>query len=111
MDGKREYPPAVRVHGINCQDIKGLLLSRLAMTKVVHQYPNGTPHLTCLSGGDRFGVIEAVKYPDHAYEESSVFPQDATKPLCAYCKGTHGVIDRLILPPGVARGLGSTNFR
>jgi hypothetical protein len=111
MDGKRDYPPAVRVHGIDCPEIKGLLLPRLAMTEIVQQYPNGTPHLVCLSGGDRVGVIEAVKYPDHAYKESSVSPPDATRPLCDYCKGTHGVLDQLILPPGVARNLGSTNFR
>jgi hypothetical protein len=111
MDGKRDYPPAVRVHGIDCLEIKGLLLSRLPAAEIVRQYPNGEPHHACLSPRDKVGVIEAVEYPGHAYEESSVFPPDATKPLCAYCKGTHGVLDRLILPPGVARDLGSTNFR
>jgi len=108
MDGKREYPPAVRVHGINCQEIEGLLLSRLPVPEIVCQYPNGERHQACLSPSASTGVIEAVEYRAHRYEKSSVCPPDATRPLCAYCKGTHGVLDLLILPPGVARGLGSS---
>lgn len=113
MDGKREYPPAVRVHGLTCPEIKTvlLMLTRLPMAEIAKEYPNGEPHLACLSGGDEVGVIEVVEYPDHVYETSSVVYPDATKPLCAYCKGTHGPLDALVWPPGVARNLGSTNFR
>lgn len=102
MAGKREFPPAVRVHHVDCAEIRGLLLARLPSAEIVRRYPNGAPHHACLSPCDAVGVIEVVEYPAHAYERSSVFPPDAVKPLCAYCKGTHGVLDRLILPSGFA---------
>ena len=109
--GEKEYPPAVRVHGVGCSEIKGMLLSRLPMSQIAIDYPNGSPHLACLSGGHRVGVIEVVEYPPHVYEGSSQCPADATKPLCAYCGGTHGVVDLLVLPPGVARDLPGRNHR
>jgi hypothetical protein len=109
--GQREYPPAVKVHGIGCAEVTGLLLSRLPMHQIARDHPNGSPHLACLSGGDTVGVIEVVEYPPHAYEESSQRPADASRPLCAYCGGTHGVLDALVLPPGVATGLPSTTHR
>jgi hypothetical protein len=106
-----EYPPAVRVHGIDCIDVKNKAFTRLPLAQIAATYPNGSPHLSCLSFGHREGVIEVVDYPDHPYEESSQHPADATRPLCAYCSGTHGVADQLLLPPGVARNLPSTRHR
>ena len=101
----RDYPPAVRVHGLECPDIPAhLLLSRLPMAEIAKDYPNGEPHLRCLSGGDRVGRIEVIEYPPHDYEVSSQHPPDAPRPLCAYCKGTHGILDVLTLPTSVARG-------
>lgn len=113
MDVKREYPPAVRVHGTGCPEIKSVLqtLTRLPLAMIAKDYPNGEPHHACLRRTDPEGVIEVVEYPPHPYEKSSIFPPDANKPLCSYCKGTHGLLDTLTLPPGVARNLGSTAFR
>lgn len=107
----RDYPPAVRVHGINCPEVRHLLLTRIPMTQIVRDYPHGEPHQLCLSGGHREGVIEHVEYPPHPYEQSSQQPDDGRRPLCAYCKGTHAALDALILPPGVARNLPSTRHR
>lgn len=102
MTGTREYPPAVRIHGLNCPDIPPhILLSRLNAVEIAARHPNAEPHLRCLSGGDRVGRIEVVQYPPHRYEASSQHPADATRALCLYCKGTHGLLDDLILPPGV----------
>lgn len=110
--GERHYPPAVRVHGPSCPDIPAhVILSRLPAAQVAAQYPNGEPHLLCLSGGDRIARIEVVEYPPHGYEPSSVVYPDAVRPLCAYCKGTHGPAGGLILPPGVARDVPSTRHR
>jgi hypothetical protein len=106
MSGPRHYPPAVRVHGLTCPDIPAhIILSRLPVAEIVQRYPNAEPHMLCLSGGDRVGRIEVVEYPPHAYEQSSQFPKDAVRALCAYCKSTHGALDNLILPPGVALGV------
>ena len=111
MSGQRDYPPAVRVHGPSCPDIKDMLLSRLPTLELAKQYPNAARHQRCLPLSAPVGVIEVVEYPEHRYEESSVRYPDATKALCSYCGGTHGVLDQLILPPGVARNLPSTRFR
>lgn len=97
--------------GVDAGTHRVFTLTRLPMAKIAEDSPNGEPHLACLSGGDKVGVIEVVEYPPHDYEASSVVYEDATRPLCAYCEGTHGPLDTLILPPGVARNLGSTNFR
>jgi hypothetical protein len=37
-----------------------------------------------------FVVVEQVEYGRHDYERSDVFPDDATRPLCRRCRGTHG---------------------
>jgi hypothetical protein len=113
MDGRLDYPPTVRVHGVTCEEIKDRLpgLTRLSRAQILQYYPNGQPDLACLSPGDTVGVIEVVEYPPHGYEASTVVYPNATKPLCAVCGGTHGTVDALILPPGVARNLGSTHFR
>lgn len=108
----RDYPPAVRVHGIACPDIPpATLLSRLPAATIARDYPNAEPHLLCLTGSAQVGRIEVVQYPPHDYQPSSVVYPDATRALCAYCKGTHGAADALILPPGVARGVPSTRHR
>jgi hypothetical protein len=109
MGGKLDYPPAVRVHGVTCAEIKDRVpgLTRLSRAQILRDYPNGQPDLACLSPGDTVAVIEVVEYPPHRYEASTVVYPNATKALCRVCGGTHGTVDALILPPGVARNLGS----
>jgi len=110
MDSKLDYPPAVRVHGVSCPEIRDRLpgLTRLSRAQILRDYPNGQPDLACLSPGDTVAVIEVVEYPPHRYEASTVVYPNATRALCGVCGGTHGTVDALILPPGVARNLGST---
>lgn len=111
MSGRHDYPPAVRVHGTNCAHMKGQLVIRLTRAEILRDYPNGEPHLSCISPAASEGVIEAVDYPPHPYERSSTFPEDATKALCGYCKGTHGTVAQITLEPGMARNVDSTKFR
>jgi hypothetical protein len=95
----REYPPSVIVHSPDCVDVRGRILARLPRADIIAQHPNGKPHHGCLTASAMVGVIEPIEYPPHDYEPSSQQPDDASKPLCSYCGGTHGVLDALILPP------------
>lgn len=100
MPDRREYPPAVIVHRPDCPDIQGLLLPRLATTEVARRHPNGRQHHCYHFHQNSIGVVEQVEYPPHPYEESTVTYPDATRRLCGFCGGTHGVLDALALPPG-----------
>ncbi|BCY07176.1 hypothetical protein [Actinoplanes sp. L3-i22] len=106
MTEKREYPPAVLVHAESCPDVATLRRRRVTLipmiTPVIAQtYPNGRMHNCFHFSLQSQGVVETVQYPPHSYEESTVMYDDAAIPLCTVCMGTHGVLDRLILPPGV----------
>jgi hypothetical protein len=106
MTEKREYPPAVLVHSESCSDVealrrRGTTLIPMITPAIARTYPNGRMHNCYHFTLQRRGVVETVQYPPHQYEESTVVYADATMPLCAVCMGTHGVLDRLVLPPGV----------
>ena len=106
MTGKREYPPAVLVHSESCPDVvtlrgSGVTLIPMITPAIAHAYPNGRMHNCYHFTLQSRGVVETVLYPHHPYEESTVVYDEATMPLCSVCMGTHGVLDRLILPPGV----------
>lgn len=106
MTEKHEYPPAVLVHAESCPDVatlrrRGVTLIPMITPAIARTYPNGRMHNCFHFTLQNRGVVETVQYPPHPYEESTVVYDDATMPLCAVCMGTHGVLDRLILPPGV----------
>jgi hypothetical protein len=106
MTTSREYPPAVLVHSESCPDVASLRAHGVALIPMVtpaiaRAYPNGRMHSCYHFTLQARGVVETVQYPPHAYEESTVVYDDAPRPLCAVCMGTHGSLDRLILPPGV----------
>lgn len=106
MTGQREYPPAVLVHSDSCPDVlslqaRGVVLIPMATPAIARAYPNGRMHSCFHFTLQARGVVETVHYQPHAYEESTVVYEDATMPLCTVCMGTHGALDRLILPPGV----------
>ncbi len=106
MTEKREYPPAVLVHSESCPDAAtlrghGVTLTPMITPAIARAYPNGRMHNCYHFTLQVRGVVETVNYPPHQYEESTVVYEDATMPLCAVCMGTHGVLDRLVLPPGV----------
>ena len=102
---KREYPPAVLVHSESCPDVaalrtRGVALIPMTTPAIARAYPNGRMHNCYHFTLQARGVVEMVRYPPHQYEQSTVVYDDATMPLCAVCMGTHGVLDRLSLPPG-----------
>jgi hypothetical protein len=106
MTEKREYLPAVLVHSESCPDVAtlrghGVTLTPMITPAIARTYPNGRMHNCYHFTLQVRGVVETVNYPPHQYEESTVVYEDATMPLCAVCMGTHGVLDRLVLPPGV----------
>ncbi|MFC3992295.1 hypothetical protein [Actinoplanes siamensis] len=74
---------------------------------IARTYPHGRMHNCFHFMLQNRGVVEVVQYPPHPYEESTVVYDDAAMPLCAVCMGTHGVLDHLILPPGVRSLRGS----
>lgn len=100
MPEKRDYPPAVIVHRPDCPDIVGRRLARQATAVIAHQHPNGKPHRCYHFHQNSVGVVEVVEYAAHAYEESTIDYPDATRRMCGFCGGTHGVLDALVLPPG-----------
>jgi len=73
----------------------------MATPNIARAYPNGRMHHCYHFTLQARGLVETLRYPPHPYEESTVVYDDATRPLCAVCRGTHGALDRLILPPGV----------
>lgn len=106
MTASREYPPAVLVHSEPCPDVAtlrahGAALIPMVTPAIARAYPNARMHSCYHFTLQARGVVETVQYPPHAYEESTVVYDDATRPLCAVCMGTHGALDRLVLPPGV----------
>lgn len=106
MTASRDYPPAVRVHSESCPDVaslraSGAVLIPMVTSAIARAYPNGRMHNCYHFTLQARGVVETAQYPPHEYEESTVVYEDAARPLCTVCKGTHGALDRLILPPGV----------
>lgn len=106
MTGQREYPPAVLVHAESCPDVaslraSGAVLLLMVTPSIARAYPNGRMHSCFHFTLQARGVVESVQYPPHAYEASTVTYPDASMPLCTVCMGTHGVLDHLILPPGL----------
>lgn len=101
MPEKRDYPPAVVVHRSDCADVLGRLLPQLPTAEIARLYPNGQRHHCYHHRRDPVGMVEQVEYPPHEYEKSTVIYPDATRALCGYCGGTHGVLDVLELPPAV----------
>jgi hypothetical protein len=101
MPEKRDYPPSVIVHRPDCPDAQGRPWPRLATAEVARRYPNGKQHHCYHFHQNSIGVVEQVEYAPHEYEKSTVTYPDATRALCGFCGGTHGVLDALDLPPGV----------
>jgi len=102
----REYPPAVLVHSESCPDVatpRTHVAALIAMETpaIARAYPNARMHSCYHFTLQARGVVESVQYPLHEYEESTVVYADAPRALCTVCMGTHGSLDRLILPPGV----------
>ncbi|MEU4422234.1 hypothetical protein AB0F81_16530 [Actinoplanes sp. NPDC024001] len=76
------------VHSADCDDAPASTLVYPARA-AADAYPNGRPH-RCFHRRTARAVIEHVEYEAHAYVPSTIRPDDATRPLCRVCRGTHG---------------------
>ena len=89
--GDRLYPPQPWIHEATCVDAPpGLPTMKARDVPAAHPY--GRPH-HCVDRDtvtyNRDCVAEAVDYEPHTYVRSTIWPQDATGPLCSTCRGSH----------------------
>ncbi len=89
--GERLYPPQPWIHESACPDApRGLMTVKARDVPTVHPY--GRPH-TCFDRDtvafNRDCMAEAVDYEPHPYSRSTIWPADATGPLCSTCRGSH----------------------
>ena len=89
--GDQLYPPQPWIHEATCQDAPpGLPTTKARQVPVA--YPYARPH-TCVDRDtgvvNRDCVAEIVDYEPHPYVYSTIWPQDATGPLCSTCRGSH----------------------
>lgn len=88
----RDYAPAAVIHEADCAEAPaGLIVFRARVLQQTH--PTGRPHI-CFDRNtivyNRLVVAEPIDYERHAYQPSTIRPEDATRALCAICRGTHG---------------------
>jgi hypothetical protein len=117
--GFRDYPPAPQIHRLDCASITAGSLPELSTPEIARRYPNGKPHHCYDFHANASGAVEPVFYPQHDYEPSTIRYDDARRPLCRTCRGTHGDEtveggglllpgrNRRILLPGESTGTGS----
>jgi hypothetical protein len=89
--GDKLYPPQPWLHEATCVDApRGLPI--IKAQDVPTTYPYGRPH-TCVDRDtgtfNRDCVAEFVDYETHPYVYSTIWPADATGPLCSTCRGSH----------------------
>lgn len=91
----REYPPAAVIHDASCTERFDDLLQFRA-----HLIPDREPYARahhCVSPAtvqqDHWVVAEPIDNDGHLYEPGDIRPDDATRPLCRHCNGTHGEVD------------------
>lgn len=89
--GERHYPPQPWIHEATCPDApRGLTTISARDLRTAHPY--GRPH-NCVDRDtftfNRACVAEVVDYEPHPYVYSTIWPEDATGPLCSICRGSH----------------------
>lgn len=88
----KEYEPAHVIHEAGCEDAPaGLFVFKAS--SLGDAYPNGRPHVCFDRDTIRFNrevVAEPGEYDPHTYAPSTIHPEDAARPLCRVCRGTHG---------------------
>lgn len=89
--GNKVYPPQPWIHDADCPYApRGLLLFKAS--SLPQLYPLARPH-TCFSRDTVTRncdcVAEQVDYEPHPYVRSTIWPSDATGPLCGTCRGNH----------------------
>ena len=88
--GDQVYPPAPELHEARCEFAPSGLV-RVSAKAALDAYPYARVH--CITRATveahRFCVVERATYEDHRFVRSSIWPADATGPLCMTCRGTH----------------------
>ncbi len=88
---RREYEPAGVVHKATCLD--GPVEAHFTLRAAALRNSHDRPHF-CFTRADAAAnaeiTIERVDYGPHDYVQSTIWPVDATRPLCRTCRGTHG---------------------
>jgi hypothetical protein len=89
--GDRYYPPQEWIHVTTCKDAPpGLTVFRARDTMTEH--PHSRPH-NCFTSKAIAYNVDCVAEPGdigpHPYRRSTLWPHDATGPLCADCHGSH----------------------
>lgn len=89
--GRREYEPAGVVHVADCAEAPAgrMFILRAAALRNSHDRPHSC-FTRAHAAANAEIVIERVDYKTHAYVQSTIWPADATRPLCRTCRGTHG---------------------
>ena len=85
-----DYPPAPLIHRPDCAGITPGAFPVLATPEIARQFPNGKPHRCYDFRANSSGAVEPLVYPEHDYVPSTLKPDDARRPLCRSCRGTHG---------------------
>jgi len=89
--GDRFYPPQEWIHLATCDDAPaGLPVFKARETMALH--PHSRPHGCITSNAIAVNldcVAESGDIGPHPYRRSTLWPKDATGPLCADCHGSH----------------------
>ena len=87
----RIYPPAPTIHEATCEDAPPGLL--VLSPRAIHDAHPVTFLHTCVSADTARAGRPCVAEPNtrapHGYVRSSIWPDDATGPLCSICRGSH----------------------
>jgi hypothetical protein len=86
-----EYPPQPIVHDAQAAARRGITGEAMTSDQAVRAYPFA---FTSLRGGWATSrvqpvVVEAVRYPEHEYQPSMIWPANAARSLCMVCRSTH----------------------
>jgi hypothetical protein len=86
---KRDYLPAGVVHVADCDDAPaGLLTIPAKSLRGSHDRPHSCV-TTAAVAANRDVVVERLDVEPHGYARSTIWPEDAARPLCRICRGTH----------------------
>lgn len=89
--GDREYPPQEWIHVVTC-DLAPAGLPVFPARETMTLHPHSRPH-DCFSSNavafNRNCVAEDGDIGPHPYVRSTLWPEDATGPLCHTCHGSH----------------------
>ena len=97
-----DYPPGVVLHAPHCPEAGDGNAPGLDVRQAIAAYPSY--QLCGCAGGSPdtapYVVVEQINYGIHLYVPAGARPDDATRPLCKTCRGTHGTLPAGLVIPG-----------